>query len=181
MLGEMGREYVAAIGRYAAANQVPLLRFEKNACKEDVARPFLEAAEREGRFGVVLVGKAQEKAYAWRGAVMAAQTRIRTSSSGASRCSSTTTTSTSGTPSGGPAFVKTDAYAPFPVWVYLNGHEWAKRQAPQQGLDASGALDNGFRACDDAAGAGGDLRRRSVAQRRARRSSTAGCASCPRR
>ena len=25
----------------------------------------------------------------------------------------------------GPSFVKTNAYAPFPVWIYLNGHEWA--------------------------------------------------------
>jgi hypothetical protein len=24
----------------------------------------------------------------------------------------------------GPAFIKTIAYAPYPVWIYLNGHEW---------------------------------------------------------
>ena len=32
-------------------------------------------------------------------------------------------------PEWGPSFVKTNAYAPYPVWLYLNGHEWAKRQA----------------------------------------------------
>lgn len=41
------------------------------------------------------------------------------------------------------------AYAPFPVWLYLNGHEWAKRQAARQGLCFE-ALDNGFRSCADA-------------------------------
>jgi hypothetical protein len=39
-------------------------------------------------------------------------------------------------------------YAPYPVWVYLNGHEWAKRQAERAGIEFR-ALDNGFGACDD--------------------------------
>ena len=37
-------------------------------------------------------------------------------------------------PDWGPTFIKTIAYAPFPVWVYLNGNEWAKQQAAQQGI-----------------------------------------------
>jgi hypothetical protein len=51
-------------------------------------------------------------------------------------------------PEWGPAFIKTIAYAPWPVWVYLNGHEWAKRQAAKQNIDFR-ALDNGFASCDD--------------------------------
>ena len=31
--------------------------------------------------------------------------------------------------------------------IYLNGHEWAKRQAARQGIEFA-SLDNGFRACD---------------------------------
>jgi len=34
------------------------------------------------------------------------------------------------------------------VWLYLNGNEWAKRQAAQQGI-AFTALDNGFASCED--------------------------------
>jgi len=49
----------------------------------------------------------------------------------------------------GPAFWKCCAYAPYPVWLCLNGHEWAKRQAEQAGLTCQ-ALDNGFRSTDDA-------------------------------
>lgn len=38
---------------------------------------------------------------------------------------------------GGPAFWKANAYAPYPVWLWLNGHERAKRQlaVPGAGLD----------------------------------------------
>jgi hypothetical protein len=50
----------------------------------------------------------------------------------------------------GGAFWKTNAYAPFPVWLWLNGHEWAKRQLDRAGI-AYEALDNGFRTCSDAA------------------------------
>ena len=37
-------------------------------------------------------------------------------------------------PEWGPAFIKTNAYAPWPIWVYLNGHEWAKRQCAKGGV-----------------------------------------------
>src|SRR5205823_5906678 len=43
---------------------------------------------------------------------------------------------------------KTVAYAPFSVWVYLNGNKWAKRLALKQGLEVV-ALGNGFAACAD--------------------------------
>jgi hypothetical protein len=49
---------------------------------------------------------------------------------------------------GGPAFIKTNAYAPWPIWIYLNGHEWAKRQCDKAGIGYE-ALDNGFRSCED--------------------------------
>ena len=67
ILGQMGRDYVKAIDAFAADQQIPLLRFEKGARKEDVAAPFLRAAERDGRYGVAVIGVAQEKAYAWKG------------------------------------------------------------------------------------------------------------------
>jgi hypothetical protein len=50
----------------------------------------------------------------------------------------------------GGTFWKTNAYAPFPIWLWLNGHEWAKRQLAHAGIAYEG-LDNGFRSCDDAA------------------------------
>lgn len=43
----------------------------------------------------------------------------------------------------GPAFIKTNAYAPWPIWIYLNGHEWAKQQLGKAGIGFE-ALDNSF-------------------------------------
>ena len=48
----------------------------------------------------------------------------------------------------GGAFWKTNAYAPYPIWLWLNGHEWAKRQLEKARIGYE-ALDNGFRCCKD--------------------------------
>lgn len=51
-------------------------------------------------------------------------------------------------PQVGPAFIKTVAYAPSGIWIYLNGHEWAQRQAEKRRIDFE-ALDHGFRSVED--------------------------------
>jgi hypothetical protein len=148
MLGKIGREYVAQIDAFIAENKVPVVRFVKGDVKEEIARKQFKAAERDGRYGVVMVGIAQERTSAWRGW-------------------------RDGGPDGhphfeyrrqsmfpnnyyfylrdrnwGPAFIKTVAYAPFPAWIYLNGNEWAKQQAAHHGIGFE-PLDNGFRCCED--------------------------------
>ena len=50
----------------------------------------------------------------------------------------------------GPAFIKVCAYFPYPVKVWLNGHEWAKRQATHAGIGFT-ELSNGFATCEDPA------------------------------
>jgi hypothetical protein len=50
----------------------------------------------------------------------------------------------------GSAFIKICAYFPYPIKVWLNGHEWAKRQATRAGIGFS-ELSNGFGACADPA------------------------------
>ena len=51
----------------------------------------------------------------------------------------------------GPGFSKICAYFPYPVKIWLNGHERAKRQAGRAGTGFT-ALANGFATCDDPAG-----------------------------
>ena len=51
----------------------------------------------------------------------------------------------------GPAFVKACAYFPYPAKIWVNGHEWAKRQALKAGIGFT-ELANGFASCDDPAG-----------------------------
>ena len=50
----------------------------------------------------------------------------------------------------GPAFIKVCAWFPYPAKIWLNGHEWVKRQAARAGLGFT-ALSNGFAACEDPA------------------------------
>src|SRR5438477_604747 len=65
--GKIGEEYVKRIRDFAKANNIPVVRFEKGQNKEKLARPYFEAAAREGKKDrVVLIGVAQEKARVWR-------------------------------------------------------------------------------------------------------------------
>jgi hypothetical protein len=60
---------VAGLDALVAATAVPVVRFKKGQSKEDLARPYQDQAAGSGRFGLVLVGKAQEGASSWRGYV----------------------------------------------------------------------------------------------------------------
>lgn len=66
-LGKIGAAYVRAIERFAGKYRIPVVHFKKGQSKELVARRYMHQAERNGRFGVVMIGVAQEKASAWRG------------------------------------------------------------------------------------------------------------------
>ena len=148
-LGKNGSAYVRAIERFAARHRIPLVHFKKGESKELHARRYMREAQRDERFGVVMIGVAQEKTSAWRG--------FRRGGSDAHPHFCYRRMSVF--PNHyyiyirdrefGPAFIKTCAYAPYGIWIYLNGHEWAKRQAAKRGI-AFEALDNGFRSVDDA-------------------------------
>ncbi len=72
--GKIGDEYVARVHRFAAEHDIPVAYFDREKkrrkekiVKEEPARPFLEAAAKEGGGGrVVLLGIAQERASVWR-------------------------------------------------------------------------------------------------------------------
>jgi len=114
-------------------------------------RPLLQEASREGGDGrVVLIGVAQEKASAWRswkakGQEKAAHPHMEW---GRQMTHVNHFYFYIWDPEWGPTFWKTNAYAPFPIWLWLNGHEWAKRQMEKAGV-AYEALDNGFPSCAD--------------------------------
>jgi hypothetical protein len=149
MLGKIGDAYVKEINAFAQSNAIPVVRFTKDMVKEDVARPHMQKAEREGRSGVVMLGVAQEKAWAWRGWRDGGRDAHPHFEFGRQAVFVNHHYFYILDPDWGPSFIKTNAYAPYPVWIYLNGHEWAKRQAAKQGVDFE-ALDNGFRSCADA-------------------------------
>ena len=65
-MAQIGNRFVREVKAFAAANEVPVLRLAKpdrsrwDDRKLDHVRPYLERAEREGRFGVVAIVAAQE-------------------------------------------------------------------------------------------------------------------------
>jgi len=50
----------------------------------------------------------------------------------------------------GPAFIKMCTYCPWPMKIWVNGHEWARQQCRKTGLGFT-ELPNGFASCEDPA------------------------------
>jgi hypothetical protein len=151
--GQIGEAYVTAIHRWAESNGVPVRYFAKGDNKEKIAEPLLRAAAEEGGDGkVVLIGIAQEKASAWRSWKKKGQERASHPHMEWRRQMVLVNHFYFylWDPEWGAAFWKTNAYAPFPIWLWLNGHSWAQRQLDKAGI-AFEALDNGFSWCADPA------------------------------
>jgi hypothetical protein len=153
ILEKIGRRFRNDVERFAADQDIPVISFGKGERKLEVMRPYLDRLVREGRTGVAAIGKAQEFQRVFTG------------------------TTYHGEPGGGavrfgyakadrrviayyfylvdevfgPAFVKVCAYFPYPIKIWLNGHEYAKRAAARAGIGFT-ELDNGFAATDDPAG-----------------------------
>lgn len=137
-----------ALEAYARERAVPWIHFARKERKEDRMRPLFERAEREGRTGLVAVGVAQEKMQAWQG-------RKRLTAGGAvtfewSRRSVVVNHHYCYLLDAewGRSFIKVAGYAPWGIHLWLNGHEWLKRQLTKRGV-AFRALDNGLLACAD--------------------------------
>jgi hypothetical protein len=64
--GEVGKAYETAIRNFARKNDIPVIRFAKGDDREEITRPYLEAAAAGGTGKVVMIGVGQERASAWR-------------------------------------------------------------------------------------------------------------------
>ena len=147
----IGEKFRRDIRDWAQANGIPLVRFAAGDRKADVMAPYLDAAAAAGRSQVVAVGCAQEFQLVW-------TARKRATDPGA--CPQFSFTKEQRRVSVfyvyifdeqmGPGFIKICSYFPYPVKVWVNGHEWAKRQAAAAGLGFT-ALSNGFASADDPA------------------------------
>jgi hypothetical protein len=156
LLEKIGNRFRREVKAFAEANGIPVLTLKKpdrsrfDDRKLDHVRPYLDAAEREGRSGVVAIVQAQE--YAW---VFGAKNR--SSTPGIVSFDFVKEDRRVGVyyfyvldDEFGPGFIKICTYFPYPAKVWLNGHEWAKRQARRAGLGFI-ELANGFSSCEDPA------------------------------
>jgi hypothetical protein len=148
----IGEKFRKDIRDWAQANGIPVIRFTAGQRKAEVMAPYLEAAAVAGRSQVVAVGCAQEFQLVW-------TARKRDTDPGG--CPQFSFTKEQRRVSVfyiyifdermGPGFIKICTYFPYPVKAWVNGHEWAKRQALAAGIGFT-ALSNGFASCDDPAG-----------------------------
>ena len=148
--GKIGEAFAAEVHKFATANGISVRHFAKGEKKEEIARPYIQAASAAGMSAVALIGIAQEKAVVWRSWPAKGQ---RGSAHPHMEWGRQTAFVNHfyfylRDAEWGPAFWKTNAYAPFPVWLWLNGHERAKRQRAKAGVGFT-ALDNGFGSCQN--------------------------------
>ena len=150
VMEKIGTRFRRDVDKFARVHDIPVIRFGKGERKADVMAPFLRAQAKKGTCAVVAIGVAQEYQNVF------ASSRRET---------------TTGAPSFafykadrrvtcfyfylwdeqfGPAFIKICAYFPYPVKVWVNGHEWAKQQARAAGIGFT-ELSNGFATCEDPA------------------------------
>jgi hypothetical protein len=154
IMEKIGTSFRRAVGAFAAAQQVPIVMFGKDVRKHDVMRPHLQRQARTGCSGVAAIGVAQEYQN-----VFAASQRADRGRTGRQVWFSFHKADRRVTcfyfyvwdSDFGPAFIKVCAYFPYPVKVWINGHEWAKRQAVQAGIGFT-ELSNGFASCEDPTG-----------------------------
>jgi hypothetical protein len=142
------------VDHFAAAAGVPVLHLNKpdrsrwDDRKLDHVRPHLDRAARDGRFGVAAIVVAQE--YQW-----VTGTHNRSPKPGVVSYEFVREERRVNAyyfyvhdREFGPGFIKICGYFPYPAKVWVNGHEWAKRQATRAGIGFA-ELANGFAACDD--------------------------------
>jgi len=147
----IGLRFREAVRSWAQANNIPVVRFKAGDRKADVIAPYLDAARAAGRSQVVAVGCAQEYASVWTGSKRDTDPGTCPQFSFAKaqrRVSVFYFYVWDG--EAGPGFIKVCTYFPYPIKAWLNGHEWAKRQALAAGIGFT-ELSNGFASADDPA------------------------------
>ena len=132
ILEKIGTAFRKAVDRFASDNKIPVVRFGKNDRKIDVMRPYLARQAATGRSGVAAIGVAQEFAPVFT-ATKKQRGKTVWFSFAVSQRRVTCYYFYVWDDDFGPAFVKVCAYFPYPMKIWVNGHEWAKRQAPRLG------------------------------------------------
>jgi hypothetical protein len=150
IMEKIGTAFRAAVDRFATDNHIPVVRFGKHDRKVEVMRPYLARQARTGRSGVAAIGIAQEFQNVFSSAQRTGHNGVPWFSFFKADRRVTCFYFYVWDVDFGPAFIKICAYFPYPIKVWLNGHEWAKRQATHAGIGFS-ELSNGFATCADPA------------------------------
>src|SRR3990170_5158167 len=142
LLPPVTQAFRKAVEQYAQEQGLAIVDFGKaqDEDKDDLARAHL--AQFAKKQGVVLIGKAQEKALGYKAQKSTKGTRVWFEYSRQSLYVTYYYVYILDEEFG-LFFIKVCTYFPFDVKVCFNGHEWAKQQLRQEGI-AFAALNNGF-------------------------------------
>src|SRR5947207_9824032 len=147
----IGERFREAVNTFAEEHAIPVLRLNKpdrsrwDDRKLDHVRPYLERATEPG---VIAIVAAQEFQYVFTGTNRATKPGAVNFAFEKSQRRVTTYYFYVLDAQFGPGFIKLCTYFPYPAKVWVNGHEWAKRQATKAGIGFR-ELANGFAAVDD--------------------------------
>ena len=149
LMGRMSDVFRYAIDKFTERNRVPLVVFARKQRKDDVAKEYL--AKSDGKQGVLFVGKAQERARAFR-----TEKRRYADSDKTYPWIVRSTAMVNHyyfycvDEDFGPFFLKFCGYFPYTAKLCINGHEYLKRQLDKEGIGYE-ALDNGILSCENPA------------------------------
>src|SRR5215468_11428002 len=150
LMEQIGTRFRRSVESYADANGIPWVKFGKDDRKIAVMQPHIEAQAATGRSGVAAVGVSQEFQRVWSAYQRDTQTAAPQYTFAKADRRVTCYYFYLWDEDFGPAFIKVCAYFPYPAKIWVNGHEWAKRQALKAGIGFT-ALSNGFASCEDPA------------------------------
>jgi hypothetical protein len=150
-LQQIGDAFRRRVASFAKANHIPVVPLKAADRNIEVMQPYLDKAAATGRSQVAAIGVAQEPQR-----VLIA--RQRDTDPGKCPQFSFDKKDRRVTvfyfylwdASFGPAFIKVCTYCPWPMKIWVNGHEWAKQQARKIGF-AFTELSNGFAWAEDPA------------------------------
>ncbi|MEW6301646.1 MAG: hypothetical protein AB1671_28585 [Thermodesulfobacteriota bacterium] len=140
IFGELTKSFRQRLRAWCDQRRIPWIEFRKGERKDDLVQKYRDRFA--GAAGVVLVGVAQERAWAWQPTQTRRGAWVHFTWHRKSVCVAHYYIYVIDR-DWGPAFLKVCGYAPYALKLCLNGHEWAKRQAQRQRLRFT-ALDNGF-------------------------------------
>src|SRR4051812_13784387 len=147
LMDPISKTFIAAIEAFAKREQIAVVQFRKGQRKDDVAAEHLRRFKKTE--GVLFIGKAQEKTPVFR------TERRRSEKSGATYPWLVRSTAMVNhfyvycvDRDFGLFFLKLSTYFPYNAKLCLNGHEYAKRQLMQKGIEFE-PLDNGVLRCED--------------------------------
>ena len=145
LLGQITGKFVAEVKSFAAQQAIPLFHFERKESKD--LRAHQMRRERPVHDAVVFIGVAQEKAYAFSAHRLPGKRAVFEFARNKSVLPNYYYFYLDDA-DWGECFIKVCSYAPWGLKLYLNGHEWLKRQSTKEGIGFE-SLDNGFFSCQN--------------------------------